>query len=181
MPQYLNSHVTIDGHRRYKHSVKQTKYTIFYNQYRDRVFSYVIRMTGDFYLSNDIMQESFTRYLAKYGPDTENSALLFTIARNAVLDEFRKQKRVTEQENKDEKSVMDPEKLMLIREEYQTVIEALQKLSPEDRDLLSLVAGGEFSYKDIAGIVGISEGNVKVRVHRARVKLKSILQQGGYP
>ena len=52
-----------------------------------------MRTTGDYQLSCDVMQESFTRFLARYGPDAPNGALLFAIARNTFLDETRKRKR----------------------------------------------------------------------------------------
>ena len=52
-----------------------------------------MRSTGDYYLSGDILQESFTRYLEKYGEEEPNPALLYTIARNAVVDGHRRQGR----------------------------------------------------------------------------------------
>ncbi len=65
----------------------------FYQKHRDRLFAYLMRSTGDYYLAGDILQESFTRYLEKYGEKWQNPALLFTIARNAVVDGHRKQGR----------------------------------------------------------------------------------------
>ncbi|HAY40116.1 MAG TPA: RNA polymerase subunit sigma, partial [Desulfobacteraceae bacterium] len=49
-----------------------------------------MRLTGNYPLASDIMQESFTRYLEHYGPQTQNVSLLFTIARNLVWDNTRK-------------------------------------------------------------------------------------------
>ena len=45
------------------------------------LFTYLMRMTGDYYLAGDIMQESFTRYLERYPKQVPNASLLFTIAR----------------------------------------------------------------------------------------------------
>ena len=53
----------------------------------------------------------------------------------------------------------------------------MQQLETNEREIMALVADGDFSYHEIAQITGVSEGNVRVKVHRARVRLKSILQQ----
>ena len=67
---------------------------------------------------------------------------------------------------------------MMVREDYRLVLEAMQKLAPEERNVLSLVVSGDLSYREIARITGTSEGNVKVRVHRARVKLREMMKPG---
>ena len=53
---------------------------------------------------------------------------------------------------------------------------ALQKLDDDERDILSLILSSDLSYREIATIAGISEANVKVKVHRARIKLKKMLE-----
>jgi len=58
-----------------------------------------MRLTGNYQLASDIMQESFARYLEHYGPQTQNISLLFTIARNLVWDNTRKKTRDKEIEN----------------------------------------------------------------------------------
>ena len=45
------------------------------------LFAYLMRITGDYYLSGDIMQESFTRYLDRYGKQKQSAPVLFKIAR----------------------------------------------------------------------------------------------------
>ena len=50
---------------RYIVSVRQ--FREFYNKHKDRFFAYLMRSTGDYYLASDIMQDSFTRYLERYG------------------------------------------------------------------------------------------------------------------
>ena len=65
----------------------------------------------------------------------------------------------------------------MVRQEYRQVLAGMQKLNRDERDILALTLSGELSYKEIASIVGISQGNVKVKVHRARVKLREILRK----
>jgi len=137
-----------------------------------------MRRTGNYYLSGDILQESFTRYLEKYGEEGQNPALLYTIARNAVVDGFRKQGRDTSLLDEQEPSANNPETEMLVREDYRQVLAAMQGLEPEERDILALVVSSDLPYREIARIAGTSEANVKVRVHRARVKLKKMMDTG---
>ena len=150
----------------------------FYKKHRDRLFAYLMRSTGDYYLAGDILQESFTRYLEKYGEKWQNPALLFTIARNAVVDGNRKQGRETPLFDESEPSPANPEAQMMVREDYRRVLAAMQELAPEEKDVLSLVVSSDLSYREIAHITGTSEGNVKVRVHRARVKLRELMKPG---
>jgi len=50
-------------------------------------------------------------------------------------------------------------------------------LKTDERDILALAISDGISYRDIASIAGISVENVKVKVHRTRLKLKEILQR----
>jgi RNA polymerase sigma-70 factor (ECF subfamily) len=77
-----------------------------------------------------------------------------------------------------EHSQHNPESNMAVREDYRRVLAAMQELAPEEKDVLSLVVSSDLSYREIARIIGISEGNVKVRVHRARVKLREMMKTG---
>jgi len=155
-----------------------TNFRAFYREHRDRLFAFLMRSTGDYYFAGDILQESFTRYLEKYGDEGENPALLYTIARNAVVDGYRKQGRDKQLLDEPELSQPNPETDMMVREDYRRVLAAMQELEPEERDILSLVVSSGLPYREIARIAGTSEANVKVRVHRARVKLKKMMKPG---
>jgi RNA polymerase sigma-70 factor (ECF subfamily) len=149
----------------------------FYINHKDKLFAYLMRMTGDYHLSSDIMQESFTRYYEHYGQD-DTPSVLYTIARNTFFDHIRREKRSFSVENYQEECSVDHERVLMAREEYRRVLLALQKLDDDERNILSLVIGGDFSYREIATISGISEANVKVKVHRSRLKLRKMLEGG---
>ena len=153
-------------------------YGLFYRKNKDKLFGYLIRLTGNYQLSCDIMQESFTRLLEYYGPELHNVSLLFTIARNAVFDEARKNANRKEMVGNPNEETIDPEQQFLIREEYRKVLAAMNRLEREERDILALTISTDLTYRDIAAISGISEANVKVKVHRARTKLRKILNRG---
>ena len=149
----------------------------FYNEHRENLFSYLMRLTGDYYLSNDILQESFTRCLEHYGSRTRNVSLLYTIARNTLFDHFRRSRRDYHQVENLEDTTNNQEHALMVREEYRQVLAGMQKLDKDERDILALTLSGELTYKEIASILSISQGNVKVKVHRARTKLREILRK----
>ena len=149
----------------------------FYNEHRENLFSYLMRLTGDYYLSNDILQESFTRCLERYGSHTRSVSLLYTIARNTLSDHFRRSRRDYHRVEDPKDMKNNQEHLLMVREEYRQVLAGMQKLNRDERDILALTLSGELNYKEIASIAGISQGNVKVKVHRARTKLREILRK----
>jgi len=152
------------------------KFNSFYTAHKDRLFSYLLKIMGDYHLAADIMQESFTRYLERYGKEG-STALLYTIARNAVIDTFRRQDRGTQLLEERDHIGPDQEANYLVRDECRRLLAALRNLERDERDVLSLVVSSGLSYREIAGVTGLSEANVKVKVHRARLKLKKIFTE----
>ena len=161
---------------RYRDSVNSFK--DFYNEHKDKFFAYLMRCTGDYFLSGDIMQESFTRFLEKYGRNPLSPALLYTIGRNLLFDNARKHNRKNVPEPNGQDRFDSTERHLLVREEYRQVLAAMQQLESSERDILALTVSSGLSYRDIASIAGISEANVKIKVHRARIKLRKIIQAG---
>ncbi len=154
------------------------KFGAFYAEYGKMLFAYLMRMTGDYYLSSDIMQESFTRCLERYTGQLPNASLLFTIARNALFDHARGRRRNTGSAEDLADGSKSQEDGFVVKQEYRQVMAAMQQLKQKDRDILALAISDGLSYRDIASIAGISVENVKVRVHRARHRLKKILHRG---
>ena len=149
----------------------------FYKNYKKPLFDYLMRMTGDYHLASDIMQESFTRFLERYEQKVPNAALIYTIARNIFLDHFRRQEhRATFTEDPIDSSASQEDGLM-VKQEYRRVLAALQELKTDEIDILALAISDGLSYRDIAAITDISVENVKVKVHRTRLKLKKILHR----
>jgi RNA polymerase sigma-70 factor (ECF subfamily) len=154
------------------------KFRAFYQDHNKMLFAYLMRMTGDYFLAGDIMQESFTRCLERYGQKAPNTALLFTIARHVLFDHTRRQQRNAQPEKDPMDCSGNPEYDLMVKQEYRRILAAMQGLKENERDILALAISDGLSYRDIAFIVGISVENVKVRVHRTRIKLKKILQRG---
>ena len=149
----------------------------FYRRYRNALFNYLLRQTGDAPLAMEVAQESFTRCLSRYGPDRSNRLLLFKIARNALIDEIRRQKRYTELKEDEQEIGRNPEKHLQLREEYKRVLAGMNQLENVEREILAMIVSTDLTYREIADITGLNESNVRVKVHRARLKLKKFLDQ----
>lgn len=151
------------------------KFRQFYNENREKLFGYLLRKSGNHSLAADLAQETFTRYLERYRNHELSIPLLFTIGRNRFYDYIRRQPKQVALEGLSPKVANDQERLYIVREESRRVLDAIQQLDEEDRDLLSLVVSSGLTYGEIAAIKCCSEVNIKVRVHRARQKLRQIL------
>ena len=151
----------------------------FYSNHKDKLFNYLMRISGDYDLASDLMQESFTRYLEHYRRKPQRVSLLYTIARNAFFDNLRQRERQTSLNEEEADQSKDQEQAYLVREEYRRVLSAMRHLENTEKETLALVISGDLSYREIASITGLSEANVKVKVHRARRKLKKLLYNGG--
>ncbi|MBT8359819.1 MAG: RNA polymerase sigma factor [Desulfobacterales bacterium] len=157
----------------------QGSYQQFYSDYKNRLFSYLLYKSRDRYLAEDIAQESFARYYKQYGKQAILSpSLLFAIARNALVDyqrgqqiRFRSWDQFTRQE-----TTSDEESKFISKEQSRLIQNAMNELSESDREILVLAVGG-MPYKEIADFLNTSLSNVKVRVHRSRVKIRELLKE----
>ena len=151
-------------------------YAGFYRDNKERIFAYLLRLTGDYHLARDLTQETFTRCLSRYGRNGSNRTLLYTIARNAALDAVRKRREKALNPDQEVPSTGDPESRLIEKQGFNRMLAAIQQLNPVDRELIALLATEAFSYRQIGKVLNISDANVKVRVHRARLRLKAILK-----
>ncbi len=157
--------------------VTMNRFRQFYIEYGNKLFAYLLRKSGNRHLAADLVQESFTRYLERYSHGEENVRLLFTIGRNLFYDDRRYQQRFSTTEEMGEKEGIGQEERYLAKEQSQLLLAAMARLSDEERDILSLASGGDLCYQDIALLHRCSVANVKVKVHRARQKLKAMMQE----
>lgn len=147
-----------------------------FEENRSRLFAYLLRMTGSSDMAHDILQESITRCLDHYRDRDVSPSLLFTVARNAYIDHVRKSARNAVLEDVHADCRADQERDAIAKDRFRRVLMGMQELCEEDRDILSMVAGGDLSYGEISTVLGLSVANIKVRVHRARLRLRQYME-----
>ena len=147
----------------------------FYIDHGERLFGYLLRKSGSSHLAADMVQETFARYWERYRQMELSVPLLFTIARNIFYDHIRQQRHTTTLDDRQEGAGPDQEQAYIVREEARQVLHALQQLDEDERDILALVVSSGLTYSAIAAMRGCSEANIKVKVHRARQRLRQFM------
>jgi RNA polymerase sigma-70 factor, ECF subfamily len=154
-----------------------------YRTYAGDVHRFVLFLSGDPMLADDIVSETFIRLWhahARVDLPTVKGYLL-TIARNLFLDECRRARSLTELDERTVDGTPGPEQQAGFRGELAAVIAAMQMLAETDRAAVLLRAEEGMSYEEIAVVLGISAVGARVRVHRARLRLAEARRTGGFP
>ena len=149
------------------------------------LFRVAYRITSSEEATEDLCQEAFFRLYEKAmvfpSPD-EAKYWLIRVVKNAALNyakrKVRERKAYQRVFREDVKAEETGENLLLKKETREEVKEALEKLPDNLRIVMILKEYGELNYKEIGRSLGISEGNVKVRVFRARERLAALLKAG---
>lgn len=151
-----------------------------YNQcvdlYADNVYRFILKNLKHEEDARDVVQSAFEKlWRNRDQVEHERSkSYLFTIAYNQMIDHLRKAKRIRlkdtfEDEAKGIQQQSSGPHLRKILEE------ALSRLNDTQRSLVMLKDYEGYSYEEIGRITGLSESQVKVYLHRARVQLKEFL------
>jgi len=149
------------------------------------LFRVALRITNSREAAEDLCQESFFRLYEKnmVFPNLEEAKYwLIRVVKNAALNYAKRKERERKAYQKyfreDDRREETGEGLLVKKETAQEIKEALDKLPENLRMVLVLKEYAEMNYKEIGRVLGISEGNVKVRVFRARERLAALLQGG---
>ena len=146
------------------------------------LFRVAFRVTNSSEAAEDLCQESFFRLYERnmVFPNPEEAKYwLIRVVKNAALNyakrKDRERKAYQRAFREDHRQEETGEGLLVKKETSQEVQNALNKLPENLRMVLILKEYAEMNYKEIGKVLGISEGNVKVRVFRARERLAALL------
>jgi RNA polymerase sigma-70 factor, ECF subfamily len=150
-----------------------------YDRYAGDVHRFSLFLSGNEAMAEDLTAETFARALLRRDDlrvDTVKAYLL-AIARNLYRDVLRGERRLVSIDDAPPASDPAPRQDVLAgdRRRLRDVLTAIQRLPAGEREALLLATEHELPYDRIAVILGCSTAAVKVRVHRARVRLKSLL------
>lgn len=139
--------------------------------------AFAISLCRDVSRADDLVQETLLKawsHRDSFQEGTNLRAWLFTILRNTFFSECRKLSR----ESQDDQGLA---MRLTTREEQQghvdlaDVMAALDRLSAEQREAITLIAAEGFSYKEAASICGCEIGTIKSRVNRGRKRLADLV------
>lgn len=165
----------------------QQAYAILVERYQNYVFTIVLRYIKSREDAEEVAQDIFIkayRSLADFKGTAKFSTWLYTITTTTCITFLRKKKL--------EIHSLDNEKVLAAadnidggmsanqieqKSKVQMVNEAIKLLSAEDAEVITLFYKSEQTLEEIAHILGIEPNNVKVRLHRARTRLKERMQK----
>jgi len=165
------------------------EYAALVDSYSDKVYRLALRMTGDEQDAEDVLQETFIKvfkYIDGFKGLSSLSTWIYRIAMNEALMLLRKHRPEgysLDEENEDEditpRQIASwgalPEKALVSSETAHHLQVAVMRLPETLRSVFLLRDTEQFSVKETAEALGISEGAVKVRLLRARLKLREYL------
>ncbi|HXP94038.1 MAG TPA: sigma-70 family RNA polymerase sigma factor [Candidatus Binatia bacterium] len=159
-------------------------------QYGKATYNFAYRLTGNEADARDLSQDAFLRvYRAwrSFQPGTSFLSWIYRIVTNLYRDELRRRKGRFQEEIPEDNAPQDfgGQRPLAVNpiDEYvegqlsEPLARALQRLSAEQRQVIVLADLEEYSYQEIADIMGCSIGTVRSRLHRARALLRRLIQQ----
>lgn len=166
---------------------EQKAYEVLVTRYQSFVFTMAYRYTRNREDAEELAQTAFVkayRCLSDYRGDAKFSTWLYTIVSSLCLTFLRKKKLTIH--SLDHDSVFEVAdrvdsgmraNIVEEKSKIQLVNDAIALLNPDDAKVLTLFYKGEQSLEEIGLIMGIEPNNAKVKLHRARQRLKEKMQQ----
>ncbi|MFQ5917982.1 MAG: RNA polymerase sigma factor [Candidatus Binatia bacterium] len=171
-------------------------FTLLFERFELRIFNYFLRHIGSRSLAEDLLQNTFLklhRSRKSYQPSAAFSTWIFTIASNLLKDAARVEKRregIVELEEARERIAtgsspleplsmprqQNPEVETGQREIADYVRQAVQSLPLDQREVIILAKYEGFKYEEIAEILNLTPGALKVKAHRAMKTLERVLK-----
>lgn len=152
----------------------EKEYNECVNLYADNVYRFIVKNLRHEEDARDVVQTAFEKLWRNRDSvdGTKSKSFLFTVAYNAMIDHLRKVKRVyLKEEFREEVRVSDRP----VNNAKAVLESALARLSETQRSLVMLKDYEGYSYEEIGTIMNLSESQVKVYLHRARLQLKEYI------
>jgi RNA polymerase sigma-70 factor (ECF subfamily) len=150
----------------------------FYQRSAPALRSYLIRVSGNHALADDLLQESYLRFLCATCPEggeVNYRRYLYRIATNLLRDHWRRPRTATLEDV--------PEQFLAARDglsriESQVSLDpALLQMRPRERQLLWLAHAEGYSHREIAEITGLNAAGIRLLLFRARRKIARLLRK----
>lgn len=156
------------------------RFTRLYHEYRHLMFYTANEILHDFQLSEDAVQEAFLRIAKNFHkisdvvcPQTKKFTVIVT--RNVALTILNKRESAEEIDISDSVSAFSNNDTLFSKVSSDLLMEKMLQLPSKYRDVLYLYHIYGYSFREVAGLIGISSATAKKRAQRARVMLKEML------
>jgi RNA polymerase sigma-70 factor, ECF subfamily len=163
-------------------AMEEDAFRAFYDRTSRALWAYLSRMTGDGHAADDLLQESYYRFLrtrVDYESEAHRRNYLFRIATNLVRDSRRRQQTRGIVVDQDCETLPDSGDLAATAARRTDLHRAMAQLKPREREMLWLAYAQGSSHREISDVLGLKTGSVKLLLFRARRKLAGILGASG--
>lgn len=159
-------------------------------RYQNDIFRFSLHYVRDIERAKEMSQETFIRVYvarARFDPSRKFRPWILCIARNLCLNEIKRKKSVSMESLEEyassardetgevlQSSADGPDQLMMADERRKLLAESLEKLDPESREIVRLRFFERLQARDIAEVVGSTEGAVRTRLHRILKSMRAI-------
>jgi RNA polymerase sigma-70 factor (ECF subfamily) len=165
---------------------KEGAWKMLVNTYSKRIFNMAYQFAGSYQEAEDLTQDIFLKLynsLSKYDFKRNFSAWLLTLAKNYLIDQYRRtkwEKKTREDFNEhylSSEAFENPEEGLMIEENKRTIWQGINNLTSEIRVAVILRDIQGKQYDEIAEIMSLPLGTVKSRINRGRLQLAKILKE----
>lgn len=157
-------------------------FAAFYERTSKALWAYLMRMTRSPHLADDLLQESYYRFLrarGAYESEAHRRNALFRIATNLMRDGHRRSKTMPTTSLNDDESGAPPVEDEARQSDVRADLKkAMASLKPREREMLWMAYGQGQTHREIAEVLGLQVGSIKMLLFRARRRLASLLRDG---
>ncbi len=156
-------------------------FEIIYKKYVSKVFSFILKLSGNYYVAEEITQETFVKAytsLSSFRGECRLEVWLCQIAKNLFFDYIKKSSRETSTDNEIEKDnhyQNNVEHQIIIQEDFERLTHAVTALNEPYRSVIIDYLFIDLSYKEIAIKYKKTENWARVTFHRAKQKVREDL------
>lgn len=146
-----------------------------YQKYYSQVYFYVLGLSGNEHIAEEITQETFFRVLKKldtFRGECRINVWITQIAKNAFYNYCRRKKLDPESALETVETGEDLEENMINRETAEQVHRILHRMKEPYREVFWMRIFGELSFREIGDIHGKTESWARVTYHRARMLIR---------
>jgi RNA polymerase sigma factor (sigma-70 family) len=182
MQKIIYSHDTFERQLRYLLwrggiGVKD-KFLEMYDHYFDDVYRFVLFKTGNRWDTDDLVSEIFRKSFEKFNTVTHPhiKPWLMTIARNTVIDFYRKRKEIPYGQDPEvagysqTKALLDETELR-----HDCLKQSILTLSPDEQEIINMKYIAGLKYKEISSIMSRTEQWLKTKSHRIKQKMEALI------
>ena len=153
----------------------------FYERSARPLWAYLARVSSDPALADDLMQESFVRFLSADRPprledgEVASRRYLFRIATNLLRDHWRRPSSSSIEELPEE--FFATAQISTQSDSAAMLTPALARMKPRERQLLWLAHAEGYSHKEIAEVTGLASASIRLLLFRSRRKIAGLLRE----